>query len=64
VAANSESFWVGGTSFVPNDQALYIDYDVIAANYPGWNLSEIRAMTLRQRDFWLRMIKWKKARYA
>jgi hypothetical protein len=43
---------------------MYIDYDVIAANYPGWNLSEIRAMTLRQRTYWLRMIKWKRDRHA
>jgi hypothetical protein len=47
-------------SFVPNEQALYVNYDVIASNYSGWTLSEIRAMTGRQRNYWLKMISWKR----
>lgn len=58
------SAWAGLTSFAPNEQALYITYDVIAFGYPGWNLSEIRALTVRQREYWVRMIRWKKDRYA
>jgi len=52
------------TSFVPNEQALYINYDVIAMSYGGWTLSEIRLLTHRQREYWLRMIRWKKERYG
>jgi hypothetical protein len=37
---------------------------VIANNYPGWSLNEIRAMPQRQREYWLKMIRWKKERYA
>jgi len=37
---------------------------VIALNYPGWNLTEIRAMTMRQRNYWLKMIRWKKDKRA
>jgi hypothetical protein len=54
--------WGGVISFVPNDQALYVNYDVIASNYSGWTLSEIRAMTGRQRNYWLKMITWKRER--
>ena len=54
----------GQTSFVPNEQALYLNYDVIAMHYTGWTLTEIRAMTIRQREYWLRMIRWKKERNA
>jgi len=54
--------WGGPTSFVPNDQALYVNYDVIATTYSGWTLSEIRAMTGRQRNYWLKMITWKQER--
>jgi hypothetical protein len=56
------SAWDGWTSFVPNEQALYVNYDVIASNYTGWSLSEIRAMTMRQRTYWLKMIHWKRER--
>jgi hypothetical protein len=35
---------------------------VIATTYTGWTLSEIRAMTGRQRKYWLKMIDWKRER--
>jgi hypothetical protein len=56
--------WAGPTSFVPNEQALYVIYDVIASNYSGWTLSEIRAMTTRQRKFWQDMLRWKRDRIS
>jgi hypothetical protein len=42
--------------------ANYLNYEVLAQAYPGWSLSEIRAMTGRQRRFWLAMIEWKRAK--
>jgi phage anti-repressor protein len=53
---------VGETSFVCNAQALYIIYDTIASNYSGWNFTEIRQMSARQREYWIAMIKWKRER--
>jgi hypothetical protein len=52
----------GATSFGSNEQALYLNYDTIAAAYPGWNLSEIRQMSNRQRTYWLNLIKWRRDR--
>lgn len=41
---------------------MYLDYEVIASEYRGWPLSEIRGMSSRQREYWLNMIKWKRER--
>jgi Holliday junction resolvase-like predicted endonuclease len=38
---------------------LYVEIDVIASNYTGWTFSEIRAMSGRQRKYFLAMISWK-----
>lgn len=61
---SSASPWAGPTSFAPNEQALYVTYDVIASNYSGWTLSEIRAMTMRQRNYWQAMLRWKRDRIS
>lgn len=50
----------GVICFNPDEQSLYLDIEVIASNYPGWQLNEIRAMSSRQREYWLKMIKWKR----
>lgn len=50
----------GRICFNPNEQALYIDYEVITSNYSGWQLNEIRSLSARQRQYWLKMIKWKR----
>ena len=50
----------GGICFGPKEQILYRIYDVIASNYIGWGLDEIRAMSARQREYWLAMIRWKR----
>ena len=50
----------GAICFSPNEQNLYLDYEVIANNYPGWQLNEIRLLSARQRQYWLAMIKWKR----
>jgi hypothetical protein len=52
----------GGTSFVPDEQTLYINYDLIATSYTGWPFSEIQKLTNRQRRYWLDMIRWKRDR--
>jgi hypothetical protein len=51
---------VGGICFAPDEQRIYLDYDIIATNYPGWGLNEIRAMSARQRQYWLKLIRWKR----
>ena len=51
---------VGGTSFAPDEQALYLNYDTIAASYSGWSLSEIQSLTPRQRRYWMKLIQWKR----
>jgi hypothetical protein len=50
----------GGISFAPNEQSLYLDYELIVSEYIGWPLSEVRGMSARQREYWIKMIKWKR----
>jgi hypothetical protein len=52
----------GRICFNPDERSLYAVYEAIASNYPGWQLSEIRGMSARQRDYWMAMIKWKRER--
>jgi hypothetical protein len=54
---------VGRICFNPDERNLYRIYDWIASAYPGWQLSEIRNMSARQRDYWLAVIKWKREKY-
>lgn len=42
-----------------NVKYLYWDYELIASVYKGFNLSDMQLMTVRQRDFWFRMAKWR-----
>jgi hypothetical protein len=51
---------VGGISFAPNEQSLYLDYELIVSEYRGWSLTEVRGMSARQREYWLKMLKWKR----
>ena len=62
MAALRRCRWVGRTCFAPDEQALYFAYDVLATNYPGWGLNEIRQMTQRQRSHFLKVIQWKRDR--
>jgi hypothetical protein len=54
----------GATCFAPDEQTLYLNYDIISAHNIGWTLSEIRLMTYRQRNYWLKMITWKRDKRA
>ena len=54
---------VGRICFNPDEKSLYQVYDAISINYQGWQLSEIRNMSARQRDYWMAMIKWRREKY-
>jgi len=41
---------------------LYIHFDFISRHYPGWNLTEIKGMTERERRHWVDSIKWRNER--
>lgn len=48
--------------FRPDIQVNYLDYEVLTMAHPGWSLTEIKAMTHRERKYWLKMFAWKKER--
>jgi hypothetical protein len=54
----------GPTFYSPNLALLYVHYDGIAQNYPGWNLTEIKGMAARERQHWISLIKWRMDRSA
>ncbi len=38
---------------------LQIQYDTLCRYYPGWSLDEVRLLTQRERDNWIRIIRWR-----
>lgn len=52
----------GGISFVPDVEATFFEYETIALSFIGWSLSEVRAMPIRERHYWLRVIEWRNER--
>jgi hypothetical protein len=52
----------GLISFVPDLQTLYLDYDLISRDYPGWGLSDMKELSYRERRYWKSMIAWRKER--
>jgi hypothetical protein len=36
-------------------------YDLIAREYPGWGITEIKNLTRRERDHWLSLMKWRRS---
>jgi len=52
----------GPIFYRPNVGLLYIHFDFISRHYPGWNLTEIKGMTERERRHWVDSIKWRNER--
>jgi len=44
---------------LPDLKGIYWEYEGVATVYKGFSLDDIRGMTIRQRDFWFRMAKWR-----
>ena len=42
-----------------NVTILYWDYDAIASVYKGFTFQELQDMTVRQRDYWASLAKWR-----
>jgi len=38
---------------------LTLLYDALARKYPGWTLNEIRDLTVRERENWLEILRWR-----
>jgi hypothetical protein len=54
--------WAGLTCFALDLQTLYLDYDLFSREYPGWGLSDMKALTQRERRYWRTMIAWRRER--
>jgi hypothetical protein len=53
------------SSFAGSDyRSIYDDVDVISRFKPGWTLTEIRRMTVRQRRYWADYATWDLERRA
>jgi hypothetical protein len=50
---------IGSHFYSVNAKILYWEYEAIATVYKGFGLSDITSMSVRQRDFWYRMAKWR-----
>jgi hypothetical protein len=42
--------------------SLTLLYDALARKYPGWTLSEIRDLTVRERGNWFEILRWRRMR--
>lgn len=38
---------------------VYTEYDLVAQGYPGWPLSDIKEMSIREREFWVSRIQYR-----
>lgn len=56
----SRSASAGSISFVRNEQSRYLNYEILASGYPGWSLADIRGLTVRERQWWMKLLEWKK----
>jgi hypothetical protein len=41
---------------VADRPSLFLQYDLIAREYRGWSLTEIRALSARERRYWCDLI--------
>jgi hypothetical protein len=41
---------------------LFVEYEIVATAYGGWGLKDIKNMPVRERRFWLSMIRWRRER--
>lgn len=57
----SQSRSIGSPFYSVNAKILYWEYEAIATVYKGFSLSDIVNMSVRQRDYWYRMAKWRTA---
>lgn len=52
---------IGSPFYSVSAKTIYWEYEAIATVYKGFSLSDIKRMSVRQRDFWYRMAKWRTA---
>lgn len=50
---------IGSPFYSVNTKVLYWEYEAIATVYGGFSLADIRSLSVRQRDYWYRMAKWR-----
>lgn len=43
-------------------RTVYWEYEAISSVYNGFTFQDLTSMTVRQRDFWYRMAKWRGSR--
>lgn len=41
---------------------LFFSYYAVARSFTGWTIADIKAMTHRERMYWIDFIKWEKVR--
>ena len=51
--------WASRTCFVSNEKILFGDYGLLQLHYPHWRPRDLKAMTPRERNYWLKMAEWK-----
>lgn len=59
VVPNYRSCSIGSHFYLVNTKTLYWEYEAIATVYNGFSLSDIQGLSVRQRDYWYHMAKWR-----
>lgn len=52
----------GSPFYLVDLRTVYWEYEAIATVYNGFTLQDLTSLTVRQRDFWYRMAKWRGSR--
>jgi hypothetical protein len=52
------SRWDSVIFFVVNEKQLFLEYAILLVRFPSWSPADVKAMTPRERAFWLEMSDW------
>lgn len=61
----SSPFASRGPTFYPASnwgafyKQLFEDYHLLTMSYPGWTLSDIKALSVREREYWMSMSRYR-----
>ena len=53
--------WIGPIFYrvESNYQNTYVEIEIIGRTFTGWNIDTIKAMTVRERTYWRKLIEWR-----
>jgi hypothetical protein len=58
VVRSIPSRWGWVTFFVSNEKEIFLDYGSLLMHYPHWRPQDVKSMSPRERQYWLKLATW------